>query len=187
MYYASCMCYVDHGQPPMHDKPKVEPVLISYLTRRLLGFKSPCTALPSKQLCNDLSASMATSCRASQSPVKRSRRIQPSAGSRYSILITCTRPGHASTGIASFGAKPRSLISPCNCHGYGVATTFATQLFPSSGVTWYTCLRLASCLMSWLQSTNTGRLRHVWTSCQQKARDEQYRLVMFHGAYIAHT
>ena len=62
--------------------PKVEPVLITYLTRRLLGFKSPCTALSSKQLCNNLSASMATSCRASQLPVKRSRRIQPSVGSR---------------------------------------------------------------------------------------------------------
>ena len=34
------------------------------------------------------------------------------------------------------------------CHGYGVATTFTTQLLPLSEVTWYIYLRSASCLMS---------------------------------------
>lgn len=64
--------HVSCEQHPMHDKSQVQSVSIKYLTGRLLDVKLPCTASPSKQLCNNLRASMATSCRSSHLPVKRS-------------------------------------------------------------------------------------------------------------------
>ena len=136
---------------------------MAYLTRRLLGFKSPCTALPSKQVCSDLRASMATSCKTSQLLMKCSRRIQPFAGSRYSILITCTRPGNVSTGVTSFGAKAR-LSSSCNCPWVWRCYHFCHQALPffrDDMVHIFMCCKLLDVVAAEQGSgfRHTGRLR----------------------------
>ncbi len=55
----------------MHSKTKVESIYTQYVTKMLPEFKLSQPALSSKQLCNDLRLSMATSRKAPQLAVKR--------------------------------------------------------------------------------------------------------------------